>query len=188
MLVKDYLDKNVLEKILEYAVFLYSSKSEVMFLPHEPYQDKVAPSVIEECLQPSSISYRRRKTVHRVPFEIYEIKNRIIEEFNLHEVKYTADIFFNHLKQKQKVAIHAHAKHKLGTDLRFNIMIKNSTKGGNPFVEFNGVLKEIEINNGDLWIFNGCKNHGTKEVEDDRYILSYGFIVEDSIANKIINY
>ena len=187
MLVKGYLDKNIIEKILEYAIFLYSPKQEVMFLPHEPYQDKVAPSTIEQCLKPSSISYRRRKTVHRVPFEIYEIKNRIIKEFNLHEVEYTVDIFFNHLKKGQKVAIHSHAKHRLGTDLRFNIMIKNSTTGGNPFVKTNE-LKEIEVDDGDLWIFDGCKDHGTKQVSDDRYILSYGFIVEDHIANEIIKY
>lgn len=176
---KNYLRKKELETILEYAVFLYSEKKEIMFLPSSPdYEAEKDKSKIEEVLSPKGLEYRNKKTIHRVPNEIYLLKNKIIKDFDLSEYKATVDIFFNRLLSGESLPSHSHAKHPMGVDLRFNLMIKKCGLSGNPIVKG----KTIEVEDGDLWVFNGCEEHGTEVSQGDRYILSYGFIVPfDSI-------
>lgn len=165
MIIKNYISEEIVKILLDYSIFLYEPKNEVVFIP--------------------SSQYRRRKTIFDIPKEIYEIKNKLIKDFNI-ESDETSDIFFNVLKKNQRVERHAHKKHERGDDLRFNIMLQNSEKGGIPKCE----EKYYYPKKGDLWIFNGCKDHETDVVQGEktRYIISYGFIVPEITANKILNF
>lgn len=164
MIIRNYINKKDLKILLNYAIELYKPKSEVVFIP--------------------SSQYRKRETIFNIPNEIYKIKNKIIKNFEIENYQHTADIFFNALFKNQKVSKHAHKKHENKHDLRFNIMLQNSDSGGVP--ECDGL--RYYPKNGDMWIFNGCRDHETDLIlgETVRYIISYGFIVEENIIDNII--
>lgn len=165
MIVKNYINKTTLETVLQYAIDLYKPKNEVVFIP--------------------TTKYRKRETILNIPQEIFNIKEKIISEFTLNNYSDTLDIFFNVLAQNQKVSKHSHKKHEDKHDLRFNIMLQKSEFGGVP--ECDGV--KLYLQNGDMWIFDGCKDHETDLVrgKTTRYVISYGFIVEEKIIKNILS-
>ncbi|MEI8270434.1 MAG: hypothetical protein WCG45_03620, partial [bacterium] len=152
MLIQNYINEDTAKKLVDWIDPIYTPKSEVLFIP---------------CTK-----YRNRKTVFDIPIEIYDIKNQIVSQFELEKFEETCDIFFNRLNKGQTVHKHVHIQHELGVDLRFNIMLQKSQVGGRPTCD----SVSYDVNNGDLWIFNGNKNHETDLVEGEinRYIISYG--------------
>ena len=164
MLVQNYLTPEHIQIMLSYACEIYNPKSEVLFLP--------------------ASDYRKRPTIFQVPDVIYDTMHRIIKDFGLQDYKDTVDIFFNRLFEKQSVARHIHIQHDKGDDLRFNIMLQKSDCGGVPICDG----KTYYLENGDMWIFNGNKNHETDIVRGkDRYIISYGFIVKKQKVDELLN-
>jgi hypothetical protein len=164
MLVRNYIAVEHIEIMLSYAREVYNPKSEVLFLP--------------------ASAYRKRPTIFKVPDVIYDTMNRIIKDFDLQDYKNTVDIFFNRLFEKQSVARHIHIQHDNGDDLRFNIMLQRSDYGGVPTCDG----KTYNLKNGDMWIFNGNRDHETDVVGGkDRYVISYGFIVKKQKVDELLN-
>lgn len=164
MLIKKYIDETTIKILVDWAEMLYQPRSEVLFIP--------------------ASEYRNRKTIFDIPQEVYETRDRIISQFKLEEFRNTNDIFFNALRNGQMVRKHKHLPHEGGKDLRFNIMLQKSQSGGTP------VCEEItyHLDEGDLWVFNGNENHETDVVGGTitRYIISYGFIVPETLVRKLL--
>ena len=113
-----------------------------------------------------------------MPDEVFEIKDRIMDEFGLRQYEdpnRKRYIFANYFTDKAQLHVHRHFPPEGYVDLRCNLMLKLPTSGGMPIVEG----RTCVIEERSLWLFNANLDHWTEVVVGGRprIMLSYAFMV-----------
>lgn len=110
-----------------------------------------------------------------VPPEVYRIKERIMDKFNLrhYDVQKT---FMNYFLPGANLGMHRHYPPEGMADLRTNVMIQKP-EGAEPIA----AGRVFNVQAGDLWVFNANLNHWTNTIRgsEPRIVLGFGWTVPD---------
>lgn len=110
-----------------------------------------------------------------VPPEVYKIKNRIMEKFNLRHYD-ARKTFMNYFLPGANLGSHRHYPPEGFADLRTNIMLQKP-KGGEPIC----AERVFDVEERGLWVFNSNLQHWTKTISENkpRIVMGFGWDVPD---------
>ena len=110
-----------------------------------------------------------------VPPEVYAVKQRIMEKFNLSEYD-RSKTFMNYFLPGYGLGEHRHYPPQGFADFRTNLMLQ-MPKGAEPIAGD----RVFPVQERGLWVFNANLPHSTKTIQDDkpRIVMGFGWDIPD---------